>query len=104
MAILRRSLTTLGTLGQLLGDHLMTMGVRINPWGAMMLMEMDDCTISHLEVHCLRQILCEVDLPKASESSRRHWCRSWLFPVATNGCRLGGLEGGGMQLQLWVGV
>ena len=24
-----------GTLGPLLGDHLVTMGVRINPWGAM---------------------------------------------------------------------
>ena len=35
---------------------------------AMMLMDlMDDCKISHLEVYCLGQILCKVDLPKAME-------------------------------------
>ena len=28
---------------------------------------MDDWKISHLEVHCSGQILCEVDLPKAKE-------------------------------------
>ena len=46
----------------LLGDHLVTMGVRINPWGAMLLMDlMYDCKISHLVVHCSRQVPCEVD-------------------------------------------
>ena len=29
----------------------------------------DDCKISHLEVHCPGQILDEVDLPKAIEFS-----------------------------------
>ena len=32
---------------------------------------MDDCKISHLEVHCLGKILCEVDLPKAIERGGR---------------------------------
>ena len=33
-----------------------------------MLMDlMDDCKISHLEVHCSGRILCEVDLSKAIE-------------------------------------
>ena len=27
---------------------------------------MDGCKISHLEAHCLSQILCEVDMPKAT--------------------------------------
>ena len=37
-----------------------------------MLMDpMDDCKISHLEVHCLGQILCEVDLLKAIELRKK---------------------------------
>ena len=54
-----------GALGLLLGAHLVTMGVRQNPWGAMMLLDlMEDCKISPLEVHCSRQILCKMDLLK----------------------------------------
>ena len=41
-----RGSALLQTQGLLLGDHLVTMGVLINPWGAMMLMNlMDDCKI-----------------------------------------------------------
>ena len=37
-----------------------------------MLMDlMDDCKISHLDVHCSGQILCEVDSPKAVDFSKR---------------------------------
>ena len=32
---------------------------------------MDECKINHFEVDCSREILCEVDLPKAIESARR---------------------------------
>ena len=50
----------------LLGDHLVTMGVCINPWGAMMLMdEVDDRKINQLGIHCSGQILCKAYLPKA---------------------------------------
>ena len=35
---------------QLLGEHLVTTLEHVNPWGPMMLMDqMDDCKISHLE-------------------------------------------------------
>ena len=41
-----------GTLGTL-GDPLVTMGERLNPWGAMLLMDLiHDCRIRHLGVHC----------------------------------------------------
>ena len=53
-----------------------------------------DCKISHLEVHCSRQILCTVELPKAIEVPRRQECPSWLFLIAANWCGLGG--GGGV--------
>ena len=44
------------------------MEVRRKPWEAIMLMDqMDDYKINHLEVHCLGYILCEVillDMPE----------------------------------------
>ena len=45
---------------QLLGEHLVTTLEHVNPWGPMMLMDqMDDCKISHLETLGDRQPMCD---------------------------------------------